>query len=114
LIPLPTLSHDASELFKAALQVVVAEGQTLGGPEDLAHGTTARTGLYTHRGLDEQASSIRAGVLTPDTPSPDRVLTNMDGPQGSAEEDEKIFIERLESTYSWPELGVRRLSTLLS
>ena len=28
----------------------------------------AQTGFYTHRGLDEQASSIRPGALTPDPP----------------------------------------------
>jgi hypothetical protein len=39
-IPLPTLIHDAVELFKALLQVVVAEEQALDGPEDLAHGST--------------------------------------------------------------------------
>ena len=48
-IPLPTLSHDAPELFKAALQVVVAEEQALDGPEVLPHGTVAQIGLYAHR-----------------------------------------------------------------
>jgi hypothetical protein len=69
-IPLPTLSHDALRLLKAALNVVVAEGQTLDDPRDLTQETTARTGFYTHRGLDGEASSIRPGVLTPDTPPP--------------------------------------------
>jgi len=45
---LSILSHDASELFKAALKVVVAEERALDGPEDLAHGTTAHTGLCLH------------------------------------------------------------------
>jgi hypothetical protein len=79
------------QLLKAALNVFVAEGQALDGPEDPTDKTTAQTGFYTHRGLDEQASSIRPGVLTPD-PLPGRVLKNMDGPRGPAEEDErKIF-----------------------
>jgi hypothetical protein len=44
-IPLPTPSHDAPELLKAALKVFVAEGQTLDGPEDLTEETTAQTGF---------------------------------------------------------------------
>jgi hypothetical protein len=47
-IPLPTLSHDAPELFKAALQVVVAEERALDGPEDLTTETAAQIGLYAH------------------------------------------------------------------
>ena len=62
------------QLLKAALNVFVAEGQTLDDPRDLTDKTTAQTGFYTHRGLDGQASSIRPGVLTPDTPSPGRVI----------------------------------------
>jgi hypothetical protein len=31
------------------------------------------------------------GALTPDTPSPGRVLEDMDGPEGSGKEDEKCF-----------------------
>jgi hypothetical protein len=69
-------------LLKAALNVFVADERTVYGPEDLTHKTTAQSGFYTHRGLDEQASSIRPGVLTPDT-LPGRVLENMDEPQGS-------------------------------
>jgi hypothetical protein len=42
MIPLPTLIHDAVELFKAALQVVVAEEQALDGREVLPHGTVAQ------------------------------------------------------------------------
>jgi hypothetical protein len=38
---LSILSHEAPELFKAALNVVVAAERALDGPEDLAHGTTA-------------------------------------------------------------------------
>jgi hypothetical protein len=40
MIPLPTLIHDAVELLKASLNVVVGEERPLDGPEDLAHGTT--------------------------------------------------------------------------
>jgi hypothetical protein len=39
-ISLPTLIHDAVELLKALLQVVVGEERALDGPEDLAHGST--------------------------------------------------------------------------
>jgi hypothetical protein len=55
-------------LFKAALNALVADERTVDGPEDLTHKTTAQNGFYTHRGLDKQASSIRPGALTPDTP----------------------------------------------
>jgi hypothetical protein len=48
-------------LLKAALNLVVAEGQTLDDPRDLTEQTTAQTAFYTHRGLDEQACSIRPG-----------------------------------------------------
>jgi hypothetical protein len=47
------------KLFKAALDVFVAEGRTLDGPGDLTHKTKAQTGSYAHRALDGQASSIR-------------------------------------------------------
>ena len=67
LIPLPSPLCNP-KLLKAALNVFEAEGQTLEDPRDLTEETTAQTGFYTHRGLDEQASSIRAGVLTPATP----------------------------------------------
>jgi hypothetical protein len=80
-----------SRALQAALNVFVAEGQTLDDPRGLTEETTAQSGYYTHRGQDEQASSIRPGVLTPD-PLPGRVLKNMDGPEGAAWEDErKIF-----------------------
>jgi hypothetical protein len=49
------------QLLKAALNVFVAEGQTLDDLRDLTEETTAQTGFYTHRGLDEHASSIRPG-----------------------------------------------------
>jgi hypothetical protein len=55
----------------------------LDDPKDLTEERTVQTGFYTHRGLDDQASSIRPGALTPDTPSPDRFLENMDGPKGT-------------------------------
>ena len=54
--------------LKAALNVFVAEEQTLDDPRDLTEQTAAQTGFYTHRGLDEQASSIRRRALTPDPP----------------------------------------------
>ena len=60
-IPLPTLSHDAPELFKAALQVVVAEEQALDGPDVLPHGTVAQIGLYAHRVQADRASGSRPG-----------------------------------------------------
>jgi hypothetical protein len=40
-IPLPTLIHDALELFKAALKAVVAAERALDGQEDVAQKTTA-------------------------------------------------------------------------
>jgi hypothetical protein len=68
LIPLPIPSHDALRLLKSAVHTFVADEQTLDDPRDLTEETTAQTDFYTHRGLDEQACSIRPGVLTPDTP----------------------------------------------
>ena len=58
------------QLLKSTLNVFVAEGQTLDDPGDLTEETTAQTGFYTHRGLDEQASSIRAGRQLLTTPIP--------------------------------------------
>lgn len=46
------LCNDAVEFLKASLNVIVAEERALDGPEDLAHGTVAQIGLYSHRGLD--------------------------------------------------------------
>src|SRR5215212_1252169 len=40
--------NDTPKLLKAALNIVVADEQHLDGPEDLAHGTTAHTGLCLH------------------------------------------------------------------
>jgi hypothetical protein len=51
------------QLLKADLNVFVAEGQILDDPRDLTEETTAQTGFYTHRSLDDQDSSIRAGGL---------------------------------------------------
>ena len=45
LIPLPIPSPDVPEPFKAALNVFVAEGQTLDDPRDLTEQTTAQTGF---------------------------------------------------------------------
>ena len=103
----------APEFLKAALNVFVANVHTLDDPRDLTEDATAQTGFYPHRGLDEQASSIRAGVLTPDT-LPGRVLKNMDGPEGRHGKMRESFSERLDSTYSPPGSGVQRLSRLLS
>jgi hypothetical protein len=50
------------QLLQAALNGFVAGVQILDDPRDLTEQTTAQTGFYTHRGLDEQASSIRAGA----------------------------------------------------
>jgi hypothetical protein len=49
------------QLLKAALNVLVAEGQTPDDPRDLTHKTTAQTGLYTHRGLDGRTSVTDRG-----------------------------------------------------
>jgi hypothetical protein len=57
-------------VFKAALNVVVAEVQTLDDPRDLTEQLTAQTGFYTHRGLDDRTSSDRPGVESPATPPP--------------------------------------------
>src|SRR5215210_967058 len=73
------------QLLKATLNVFVAEGQTLDDPRDLTEETTAQIGFYTHRGLDDQASSIRPGALTPDTPPRSRPRDFVYGPEGSAE-----------------------------
>jgi hypothetical protein len=69
-IPLPTLSHDVPGLPKGALNAFQADKRLVESPEDLTDKTTAQTGFYTHRGLEEQASAIRPEVLTPDTPPP--------------------------------------------
>ena len=44
-------SHDAPELFKAALKVVVAAERALDDPEDRTTVTVAQISLYAHRGL---------------------------------------------------------------
>jgi hypothetical protein len=79
-------------LLKAALNVFAAEELTLDGPEDLTDKTTAQTCFYTHRGLDEQASSIRPGALTPDTPPASRP-ESVDRPQGFGKGDWQNFLE---------------------
>jgi hypothetical protein len=56
------------KLLKAALNDFVAEGPPLDDPRDLTEETAAQIDFYTHRGLDNQGSSIRPGALTPDTP----------------------------------------------
>jgi hypothetical protein len=47
------------QLLKAVINVVEAYEQALDDPRDLTEETTAQIGFCTHRGLDEQASSIR-------------------------------------------------------
>jgi hypothetical protein len=49
MVPLPTLIHDAVELLKASLNVVVGKERALYDPEDLTLETTAQIGLYAHR-----------------------------------------------------------------
>jgi hypothetical protein len=93
-IPLPPLSHDVPGLPKGALNAFQADNRLVESPEDLTDKTTAQTSSYTHRGLDEQASSIRPGVLTPDT-LPCRVLKTMDGPEGRHGKMRERFSERL-------------------
>ena len=77
------------------MNALVADERTVDGPEDLTGKTTAQTGFYTHRGLDEQASSIRPGAITPDTPSPGRVLKNVDGPEGRHGKMRKVLLSDL-------------------
>ena len=72
LIPLPTLCQDVPEFLEGPSSVLEVTDQILDDYEDVAHKTTAQTGFHTHRGLDGQASSIRPGALTPDTPPPSR------------------------------------------
>jgi hypothetical protein len=63
LCPLPTLIHDALEILKTPLNVVVAEERALDGPEDLTTETAAHIGLYTHRAQADRGSSSRPGGL---------------------------------------------------
>src|SRR5215208_6943939 len=84
----------------SVLNVVVADERTLDYPRDLTGAKTAQSGFYTHRGLGEQASSIRPGALTPDTPSPvasSRTWMDLRRRHGKMRE---RFCERLNSTYS--------------
>ena len=72
-----------SQPLKAALNAFVADERTLDGPEDLRHETAAQIGLYPHRGLDEQASSIRPPPINFWHPSPCRILeTSCMDPRG--------------------------------
>jgi hypothetical protein len=45
---MPTPSHYALELLKAALNVFVAEVQALDDPRDLTEQTSAQSAFYTH------------------------------------------------------------------
>jgi hypothetical protein len=85
---------EVPQLPKAALNVFAAEGQILDDPRDLTQQTTAQTGFYTHRGLDDQASSIRAGALTPDTP-PRHVPRAWMDPRCRDRKMRRFFSERL-------------------
>jgi len=53
--------------------------------------TMAQIGLYAHRGLDGQASSNNQGDLNSCLPLPRLHPRDYGRPEGSAEEDEKIF-----------------------
>jgi hypothetical protein len=59
MIPLPTLIHDAVELLKTPLNVVVGEERALDGPEDLTTEATAQIGLYAHLCQDSRTSTNR-------------------------------------------------------
>jgi hypothetical protein len=69
-IPLPTLRHDAVELLKASLNVVVAEERVLDGPEGLTPYSSLQNGLYTYPCQDGRTFSKHPGVVTPATPPP--------------------------------------------
>jgi hypothetical protein len=49
-------------LLKAALNALVAEGQTLDDPRDLTEEITAQTGFYAHRGLAGRTSRKDPGA----------------------------------------------------
>src|ERR671911_1286338 len=66
-VPMP-IPHQISTAPQSCFTHLCSQRTSSWLPRDLTHKTTAQTGFYTHRGLDGQASSIRAGVLTPDTP----------------------------------------------
>jgi hypothetical protein len=70
MIPLPILIHDAVELLKTPLNVVVAEERALDGPEDLTGKTMAQIGLYAHPCQDSRTLATSRERLTPDTPAP--------------------------------------------
>ncbi len=61
MIPLPTLIHDAVELLKASLNVVVGEELALDALEDLTDEATAQIGSYAHRAQADRASGDRPG-----------------------------------------------------
>ncbi len=58
--------------LKAALNVVVAEGQVLEDPEDLPHRTIAQIGSYAHLGQDSLTSGNGPGVPNSCYPPPYR------------------------------------------
>jgi hypothetical protein len=61
LIPLPTLSHDVPEPLKATLKIVVAEEQSLEGPEGCRDGTSSTNGFYTPQGQDSRTLVVGRG-----------------------------------------------------
>jgi len=68
MIPLPTLIHDAVELLKTPLNVVVGEERALDGPEDLTHDTTVQISLYTPvsgqvEGILDRVSALLVGLV---------------------------------------------------
>ena len=65
LIPLSILSHALQSPLKALLTVVAADERVLDYPEDLTDQTTAKNGLYAHRGRDSRTSCNRAARSVP-------------------------------------------------
>jgi hypothetical protein len=97
------------QLLKAALNVFVAERQTLDDPRDLTEQTTAQSGFYTHRGQDSRTSSIRPGALTPDTPPPVASSRTWMDPRGR----HRKMRKSLQSDLGRLTLGLAQDSTLI-
>jgi hypothetical protein len=104
-IPLPIPPQMFHSLLKGALNALVAEERALDCPEGLTHKTTAQSGFYTHRDLDGRTSSDRPGALTSDPPPPVAFSRTWMDQRGRHWKMRERFSERLESTYSSPELG---------
>src|SRR5215218_9950999 len=58
-LPIPTQIPIAPQ---SRLKRLCSRGQTLDDPRELTEETTAQIGLYTHRALDGQGSSLRPGA----------------------------------------------------